>query len=364
MRRNSGRRLDIAFFGSSLISAYWNGAATYYRGMIKALSLRGHRVTFYEPDAFERQSHRDMQPPSWARVRVYSAANASDILAALEEASAFELVIKCSGVGVFDEFLEREILALKREGTAVAFWDVDAPATLARIAANPVDPFGALIPRYDYIFTYGGGHPVVNKYLEFGARRCTPIYNALDPDTHFRVTPQERFCADLALLANRLPDREKRVEEFFIKVAERLKSNTFLLGGNGWQDKPLAANIRYCGHVYTADHNAFNSSAAVVLNVNRDSMAECGYSPPTRIFEAAGAGACIISDQWTGIELFLDPGKEILTAANGAQVCDHLRSLTAERRRAIGTAARRRIIAEHTYEERARQFEDALGLDY
>jgi spore maturation protein CgeB len=364
MRRKSGRGLNIAFFGSSLVSAYWNGAATYYRGMIKALSLRGHRVTFYEPDAFERQSHRDMQPPGWARVRVYSATQDSEVLAALEEASTSELVIKCSGVGVFDDLLECEVLALKRAGTAVAFWDVDAPATLARIAADPVGPFGALIPRYDYIFTYGGGDLVVNKYIEFGARRCTPIYNALDPDTHFRVTPQERFRADMALLANRLPDREERVEEFFIKVAERLKSSTFLLGGNGWQDKRFAINIRYCGHVYTADHNLFNSSAAVVLNVNRDSMAECGYSPPTRIFEAAGAAACIITDRWTGIELFLEPGQEILTAANGAQVCDQLLSLTPERCREIGAAARRRIIAEHTYEERARQFEDALGLDH
>jgi spore maturation protein CgeB len=364
MRRQSGRGLDIAFFGSSLISAYWNGAATYYRGIIKALSLRGHRVTFFEPDAFERQSHRDMNPPSWARVRVYSATQNSDVLAALEEASASKLVIKCSGVGVFDELLEREALALKREGTAVAFWDVDAPATLARIAANPLDPFSALIPRYDYIFTYGGGDEVVNKYTELGAQRCTPIYNALDPDTHFRVTPQRRFRADLALLANRLPDRENRVEEFFIKVAEHLKSSIFLLGGNGWQDKRLAMNIRYCGHVYTTDHNAFNSSAAAVLNINRESMAECGYSPPTRIFEAAGAAACIISDQWTGIELFLRPGQEILTAANGAQVCDHLRSLTPKRCRDIGDAARRRILAEHTYEERARQFEDALGLDH
>lgn len=364
MSQRAGRGLDIAFFGSSLVSAYWNGAATYYRGMIRALSLRGHRVTFYEPDAFERQSHRDIQPPGWARVRIYSATQQSEVLATLEEASASELVIKCSGVGVFDELLEREVLALKREGTAVAFWDVDAPATLARIAANPLDPFAALIPRYDYIFTYGGGGPVVNKYIEFGARRCTPIYNALDPETHFRVTPQKRFRADLALLANRLPDREKRVEEFFIKVAQHLKSNIFLLGGNGWQDKRLSANIRHCGHVYTTDHNAFNSSAAAVLNVNRESMAECGYSPPTRIFEAAGAAACIISDQWTGIELFLEPGVEILTAANGGQVCDHLRSLTLERCSEIGAAARRRILAEHTYEERARQFEDALGLDH
>jgi len=58
--------LDIAFFGSSLVSAYWNGAATYYRGIIRALHGRGHRVTFYEPNAYGRQEHRDIPDPEWA----------------------------------------------------------------------------------------------------------------------------------------------------------------------------------------------------------------------------------------------------------------------------------------------------------
>jgi spore maturation protein CgeB len=354
--------LNITFFGSSLVSAYWNGAVTYYRGIIKALNRRGHRVTFFEPDAYERQSHRDVFSPSWAQVRLYSAAGTSELFAALETASTSDLVIKCSGVGVFDELLEREVLQLKGAATQVAFWDVDAPATLARIAANPLDPFHALIPSYDYIFTYGGGDPVVRKYLELSARSCIPIYNALDPETHFRVAPQEQFRADLALLANRLPDREARVEEFFIKVANSVKSSRFLLGGAGWQDKPLGSNIRYCGHVYTSDHNVFNSSAAAVLNVNRESMAQCGYSPPTRIFEAAGAASCIISDEWTGIGLFLEPGREVLTAANGDEVIDHLKQLTSARSREIGAAAQRRILAEHTYDKRGRQFEQALGI--
>ena len=63
----------IAFFGSSLVSAYWNGAATYYRGIIRALHERGYDVTFYEPDAYERQAHRDIDDPDWAKVVVYPA---------------------------------------------------------------------------------------------------------------------------------------------------------------------------------------------------------------------------------------------------------------------------------------------------
>src|SRR5947207_7416621 len=172
--------LKIAFFGSSLVSAYWNGAATYYRGLVRALHERGHRVTFYEPDAFERQQHRDMEDPDWARVIVYPAASEQDVCQAVEQARGADLVVKASGVGVYDEFLERAVLELKTPENCVVFWDVDAPATLDRIQKNAADPFRALIPRYDLVLTYGGGNPVVKAYSAAGARECVPIYNALD----------------------------------------------------------------------------------------------------------------------------------------------------------------------------------------
>ena len=60
--------MKIAFYGSSLLSSYWNGAATYYRGMLSELARCGHEVVFYEPDAFDRQKHRDIDPPDWASV--------------------------------------------------------------------------------------------------------------------------------------------------------------------------------------------------------------------------------------------------------------------------------------------------------
>ncbi len=352
--------MNIAFFGSSLVSAYWNGAATYYRGIIRALHERGHRVTFYEPDAYERQQHRDMEPPPWAEVVVYE--NSADAaLRQVEAARGADLVVKASGVGVFDELLESAVLDLQNANTLVAFWDVDAPATLDRVQGNADDPFHALIPRYDIIFTYGGGAPVVDAYRVLGARECVPIYNALDPQTHHPVPPDARFSADLGFLGNRLPDREARVEEFFLRAAELLPETQFLLGGNGWHDKAgIPPNVRSLGHVYTADHNAFNCTPLAVLNISRESMARYGFSPATRVFEAAGAAACLISDAWEGIETFFDPGTELLVAPDGAEVAALLRDLTPERARAIGQAAFRRVLAEHTYAHRAEEVERVL----
>src|SRR5690625_4385570 len=158
----------IAFFGSSLVSAYWNGAATYYRGIIKELSRLGHSITFFEPDAFERQQHRDMPDPEWAEVVVYPAEE-SAVQKILKQARTFDIVIKASGVGVFDSLLEREVLENRRPGQLVIFWDVDAPATLASMENRTEDTLKPLIPEYDLILTYGGGPPVV---AEIGRASC------------------------------------------------------------------------------------------------------------------------------------------------------------------------------------------------
>jgi len=352
--------LKIAFFGSSLVSAYWNGAATYYRGIIRALHERGHQITFYEPDAYERQSHRDIPDPDWARVVVYAGAGEEGVRSALNDARDADLVVKASGVGVFDELLEASVLELRNSTNLIAFWDVDAPATLDRIENDAADAFRPLISRYDLILTYGGGAPVVDAYQKYGASLCVPIYNALDPQTHHPVPPDARFGGDLGFLGNRLPDREERVERFFLDAASALPESRFLLGGSGWNGKQLPQNVDYVGHVYTRDHNAFNVTPRAVLNISRESMARYGFSPATRVFEAAGAGACLITDAWEGIELFLEPDREVLVATDGMAVADHLRELTAERASAIGAAALKRVPSEHTYAHRAAELETLL----
>jgi spore maturation protein CgeB len=353
--------MKIAFFGSSLVSAYWNGAATYYRGIIKELHWLGHAITFYEPDAYSRQQHRDIDPPEWCRVFVYSADGMDGVSVALDDAAGADLLVKASGVGVFDSFLEQAIPDLRRAGALAVFWDVDAPATLDRVQADPRDPFRPLIPAYDLVLTYGGGNPVVSAYKALGARECVPVYNAADPETHHAVAPDPRFAADLSFLGNRLPDRESRVDEFLLRPALRCPDKTFLLGGNGWHDKPLPGNVDYTGHVYTADHNAFNCTPRAVLNISRASMARYGFSPATRVFEAAAAAACLISDEWDGLELFLEPDREVLVARDGQEVADILNSVTPERARAMGHAARSRILSQHTYAHRARQVDHLLS---
>ncbi|ETX29008.1 CgeB family protein [Roseivivax isoporae] len=344
----------LAFYGSSLLSSYWNGAATYYRGLLRALAQLGYDITFYEPDAMDRSRHRDMEEPDWARVVVYEATREGQRAAAAEAALA-DIVVKASGTGYEDDRLLRLVMDAARPGALRIFWDVDAPATLAHLARTPDAPLARLLAGLDVVLTYGGGDAVVSAYERLGAPACVPIYNALDPDTHFPVPPDPRFAADLAFLGNRLPDRDARVEEFFFGPARRRPELTFLLGGAGWADVDLPPNVRWIGHVPTADHNAFHGTPRMVLNIAREDMARTGFSPATRVFEATGAGGCLVTDAWEGIEMFFEPGREVLVAGDGAALCDILDDTPTHRNSGLRAAAHRRVLADHTYADRARK---------
>jgi spore maturation protein CgeB len=327
--------------------------------MLSELAKRGYEITFYEPDAFDRQQHRDIDPPEWARVVVYPATIGA-AREVLEDAASADVVIKASGVGVFDDELLDGIIGHARPEAIRIFWDVDAAATLDEMRADPAHAVRRALPHIDLVLTYGGGAPVIEAYRSFGAAHCIPIYNALDPTTHFPVPSDARFSADLAFLGNRLPDREARVERFFLDPAARLADRSFLIGGNGWETKAMPANVRHIGHVYTGQHNAFNCTPLAVLNIARDSMAHVGFSPATRVFEAAGAAACLITDAWEGIEMFLKPDDEVLVARDGQDVAELLDALTPSRARAIGRAALRRVLAEHSYQIRGAQLDAIL----
>ena len=350
--------MNIFAFGASILTSYWNGAATYYRGNYKYLARRGHAITFASPDAFGRREHPDQGDFSFVDAVYYDPTSAG-VDNMLRLALAADVIVKHSGVGVDDVLLERRVLELQ-PAKVVVFWDVDAPATLGRMISDPDDPFRQEIPWYDAILSYGGGPKARSGYLAAGARAYSSIYNGLDPETHFPVEPDPSLACDVAFLGNRLPDREARVEALFLRAAELAPDKQFLLGGEGWGDKRMPANVRYIGHVATEDHNRFNCSAGMVMNINRASMADFGFSPPTRVFEVSGAGSCMLCDDWPGLNDCFEPGKEILVIRSAEDVVDALRRYDNAARRRIGEAFRERGLRDHTYAQRALQAEQAI----
>lgn len=350
--------MKIFVFGSSIVSSYWNGAATYYRGCYKYLSRLGHAITFAEPDAYGRQQYRDAEDFSFVESLIYQPG--ADLDRILSRASEADVVVKHSGLGVDDDLLEQRVLDLQPHSTVI-FWDVDAAATLAQISTGEKEHLRVWIPQYDAVFTYGGGPYCRDQYQSLGARSYASIYNGLDPETHYPVLPDPQFACDVAFLGNRLPDREARVEELFLRAAELAPQFRFLLGGEGWDDKPMPKNVRCLGHVPTALHNVVNCSAGMVMNINRNSMAQAGFSPPTRVFEAAGARACLLCDDWPGIDDCFAPGEEILIIRTAEDVVNALQVYDEAARQRVAAAFHQRALRNHTYARRALQIEAALA---
>ncbi len=376
----------IFAFGSSVVSSYWNGAATYYRGCYKYLARLGYDITFAEPDAYGRQQHRDSDDFSYVKSLVYGPralngrdgqpdtvlSDGADLDRMLQLAREADIVVKHSGIGCDDSELERRVPAecgfASGPGAPMTFiWDVDAPATIHRMRADVTDALRHATPGYDAILTYGGGPLAYEGFREFGARAYYSMYNGLDPETHYPVPPDPTLACDVVFLGNRLPDREARVEELFLRAATLAPGARFILGGEGWGDKQLPPNVRWLGHVPTADHNRVNCSASMVLNINRASMAEFGFSPPTRVFEVAGAGTCLLCDDWPGISDCFNPAEgqngespEILVVKSAEDVVAALTRYTVADRQRIGHAFHARGLHDHTYAQRAAQADFAF----
>ena len=354
--------MKIAFFGSSLVSSYWNGAATYYRGLLKALArarARDHvlRAGRFRAAAASRHCRsrlgarrRLSRRPTMAGRRPLEDARAMPTCWSRRAASA------CS---------TRELEDARAASRAAADALASTGTSMRPLRSTHRAPIRASSARGDSALRYRASPmaAAIRSYAPIegvGARDCVPIYNALDPATHFPVPAAIRdFACDLGFLGNRLPDRETRVEEFFLEPRALRRTAVSCSAASGWDDKPCRRTSGTSAMSAPALTTLSSAPALATLNINRDSMARYGFSPPTRVFEAAGAGACLITDAWEGIELFLEPGEESWSPRDGDGRRRAPRALTPARARDDRRAPRaRRILAEHTYAHRARQVDD------
>ena len=130
-----------------------------------------------------------------------------------------------------------------------------------------------------------------------------------------------------------------------------------MIGGAQYpQEFPWTPNIFFRRHVAPELHPAFFCSSRLTLNVTRRAMAEMGYCPSGRLFEAAACGVPLLSDAWEGLDAFLTPGAEILVARDTEEAMAALSLGDAELAR-LARAARERTLEEHTSERRAVELE-------
>jgi len=247
-----------------------------------------------------------------------------------------------------DDGLERLLLSRLHPSDLLLFVDGDSPVTLKEIRNAPVHPLRDTLPRFDGVLVLAGGGRAAEEFRELGAHAVWWGYCAVDTDFWQPVDPAPELESDLLFVGNRLPDRDGRIQEFFLRSAALCPERRFLLTGMGWQDLALPANVRWSGHLSVEELRRAYASARLVLNVNREPMARYGYSPASRLFEAAACGACIVSDIWPGIKAIFIPGEEILLARGAEDVIAAISETGPARRAAVGAAARRRVESDYT----------------
>jgi spore maturation protein CgeB len=338
----------LVFLGLSVTSSWGNGHATNYRALLPALQARGHRVLFLERDAPWYAAERDFDAP-W--VRLYESVDGLD--AHREAVAAADLVVV--GSYVPDGVAAAE-WALANAGGPLAFWDIDTPVTVAKLDAGDDEYLSrALVPRFDLYLSFTGGPLLDRIEREFGGRRTAPFWCMADPDVYRPLDQPERWL--LGYLGTYSADRQPTLDAFLVEPARALPEMRFALAGPQYPDARRPANVDRIEHVAPGDHPAFYARQRFTLNVTRVAMIEAGWSPSVRLFEAAACGVPAISDRWDGLDTFFRDGSEILIADSTDDVLRLLREVSPQEARAIGAAARERVLAEHTPARRAEQLE-------
>ena len=346
-------QLDVVILGLSITSSWGNGHATTYRGLVRELVARGHDVLFLERDQPWYADNRDLAVPPHGRAALYGS---------LEELrDRFGRAVGGADVVIVGSYVP--------EGAAVAAWvtaaargvtafyDIDTPVTLARLARGDCDYLAPdLIPRFDLYLSFTGGPTLARIERRYGARRARARYCAADPESYF---PEE--CAprwDLGYLGTYSADRQPALERLLLAPARRWPAGRFVIAGPQYPERiDWPGNVARVEHLPPGAHRGFYNAQRFTLNVTRADMVRAGYSPSVRLFEAAACGTPIVSDWWEGLDTVFAVGSEILVARSPAEALRLLRETPEAGRRALGRRARARVLAEHTAAHRAAELE-------
>jgi spore maturation protein CgeB len=353
--------MKYLFFGLSITSAWGNGHATTYRGLLRALAARGHQCTFFEQRTDYYQANRDLDPAEadYVKIELYDSWEDRATQARASRALTLNEVVVVgsycfAGAAIADYLLQR-----RRDYNRILYYDIDTPVTLERLAADGATPYirGDQLARFDGVLSFTGGPALDELRDRWGVARPATLYCGFDPAVHHPVPPDARFTCALGYMGTYSAERHATVTELLLRPAQARSTERFIIAGPQYPD--VAAwppNVENIPHLYPRDHAAFYCSNGVTLNATRAPMVRVGYCPSVRLFEAAGCGAPIISDVWPGLETLLTPGEEILLARTHDEVLAALALPAAERAR-LGQAAHARALRDHTYAVRAAELD-------
>jgi spore maturation protein CgeB len=350
--------MQLVVFGLSVSSAAGSSHAMLWRGLIEALTARGHQVTFYEQDTPYRAAHRDYpELPDGELVQYKTFEDIrANALSALKKADAGIVTSACP------DALAASALLLGSAVPIRAFYDFDTALTLNTLAHGEAVPYlGARgLSDFDIVLSYTGGPALEELSRVLGARNVVPLFGGVDPHLYAPAQPIARFRADLSYLGAYAADRQMALEQLLLAPARAREDLTFAIGGSQYpSDFARTSNVKYLWHVPPHEHPAMFCSARLSLHVTRAPAAAMGFCPSDQLFQAAACGAALISDAWPGISQFYEPRDELIVGRDTRDVLNAL-TLSDSELASMGKRARERTLAQHTLDIRARQLIDHL----
>jgi spore maturation protein CgeB len=320
---------------------------------MRELVRRGHDVLFLERDQPWYAANRDMRNPPFGRTEIYQ--NSAELKRRFAQKIGDS---DCVIVGSFIPDGRAIGEWLTGFGSAVkAFYDIDTPITLEKIARGDCDYLSAdLIGRYDLYLSFTGGPTLDLIEQEYGSPMARALFCSVDPDEYFPERRRKRWL--LGYLGTFGEDRQSKLNSLLLAPATMLPSQQFVVAGPQYPKKiRWPANIRRVTHLSPAKHRGFYNSQRFTLNITRAAMVRAGFSPSVRLFEAASCGTPIISDDWPGLETLFQPKEEILIANDARDVLEILNEMPEQAARKMGLRARERVLREHTSAHRALELE-------
>lgn len=351
--------MKIVIFGLAITSSWGNGHATTYRSLCKALARRGHHIDFVEKDAEWYSGNRDMPQPEFCTVYLYEdwTTDRHRLLRLATDADAI----------VIGSYFPDAIVAtremLEAGFRSLIFYDIDTPVTIAKLRVSGATEYldGSLIPRYAAYLSFAGGPILQEIEQRFGSPRAVPFYCSVDPEIHRPAPANVEYQCDLSYLGTYAADRQPALMRLLNEAASQLPDSKFIVAGPMYpKSTRWEKNVRRIIHLSPSEHPSFYCSSGFTLNLTRDDMVASGFAPSVRLFEAAACGAAILSDWWEGLDQFLTPGRELMLVRDTKDVVEILRGTSEGERRHMGREARERILAHHTSQHRARQFEQVV----
>jgi spore maturation protein CgeB len=350
--------MKLVIFGLAVSSSWGNGHATLWRGLCKALGRRGHEITFYERDVPYYSSHRDLTELSEGKLVLYRDWEhiRQNARRDCDQADVAMVTSYCP------DGLAATELVLESRAALKTFYDLDTPVTLNVLRSGQSVPYIGErgLGDFDLVLSYTGGKALDELRSQLGARQVAPLYGSVDPEVHCPAESNPTFRCDLSYLGTYAADRQDALERLFIEPARAVPNQKFLIGGAQYPEAfPWSNNIFFVRHIAPANHPAFYCSSRLTLNVTRGAMAEMGYCPSGRLFEAAACGVPLLSDCWEGLDQFFTPEREILVVRTSQDVVDALQ-VGPDVLARLGSEARERVMAEHTAGHRAIDFERVI----